>query len=226
MQSGIKALALLQLLQLADSAVPVGGTAHSFGLETLVEDGAVTAQSLEAFLASWLDETGFLEGVFCRAASVTSDWQTWRQLQGQLGAFKPARESREASVRLGRRFLALAADLTGQERLKDWAERETDLPSYYPTVFGLVGNALGLDELTITSTYLHSAVGSLIWAGQRLLPVGQNQASRLWWRLKPTILAIAERSQTTWPHEVTSFTPLLDTASMRHPDLPTRLFIS
>src|SRR5260370_42636655 len=66
-------LAFLQLLQLADSALPVGAAAHSFGLETLVAEEWLSVETLETFLHDYLSEAGTLECSFClRGHSLTT----------------------------------------------------------------------------------------------------------------------------------------------------------
>lgn len=59
---------LLRLLHLADSALPVGAMAHSFGLETLVQDGDVDLPSLSHWFEDYLVETGAVDAHFCRRA--------------------------------------------------------------------------------------------------------------------------------------------------------------
>jgi hypothetical protein len=58
----------LDLFQLADSALPVGSQSHSFGLETLIADGTLSAGSLASFLPDYLHEVGAMEAAFWRGA--------------------------------------------------------------------------------------------------------------------------------------------------------------
>ena len=58
----------LRLLHLADSALPVGALAHSFGIESLTSSGALRVADLPSFLQGYLEEAGVMEAAFCRAA--------------------------------------------------------------------------------------------------------------------------------------------------------------
>jgi urease accessory protein len=201
--------ALLRLLHLADSAIPIGSTPHSFGLETLTDEGALAPENVETFLSEYLRETGALESTFVRRSSKSGDL---RALSEELSARKLARESRDASLKLGRRFAELVNELAQAPLL------QANL--HYCIAFGAAGALLGIPEDAVVPAYLNQSIAGLVSACQRLMPLGQVAASRILWNLKPAI------ARASLSEEASCFSPYLELASMRHGSLETRLFIS
>src|SRR5258706_2574882 len=166
---------LLELLQLSDSALPVGTAAHSFGLETLVEEETLRPENLEMFLCDYLAESGVLEATFVRRARRGENPNI---LCAEFEARRMARESRDAALKVGRRFANLFNALSGAQ-----------LPPglYYPIAFGAAASVAGIPEESITQAYLQQSVTGLVSACQRLMPLGQIGASQIIWNLKPAI---------------------------------------
>jgi len=228
-------LAYLRLLHLADSALPIGALSHSFGLESLVAAEILNVSDLPAFLKGYLQEAGMLEAVACREAFqlAAADPQNfsavrWMKINDTLSALKPARESRAASAALGRNFLQAACALDSFPVLEQ--AREASLESmglmHHSAAFGLVSATFAMDETRAVLAYLHQMTASLVSACQRLLPIGQSEATRILWNLKPAIVETTSFSASHTLDTATCFMPLLDWGAMQHPALPTRLFIS
>jgi urease accessory protein len=233
-------LSELRLLHLADSALPIGALAHSFGLESLTSSEILLVSNLPEFLQGYLEEAGAMEAVFCREASRLAieggkkfSPARWLDLNHRFSALKPARESRSGGAALGRNFLQAVAALGDFPALQIALQSARELPSsgpptliHHSLAFGLASGALGFAEDRAVLAYVHQSMASLVSACQRLLPLGQSQATRILWELKPAILEAAARSATTSLDSVCCFMPLLDWGAMEHPALATRLFIS
>jgi urease accessory protein len=224
---------LATLLQFADGLFPAGGYAHSFGLETYVQEGAVRdAAGVSAFLAAYLEgSAGPSDAVAVTVAferTRAGDMPGILDLDARLDALRPAAELREASRQMGRQTLRVAAAVTGDALLARLHE-EADggrTPGHHPVVFGAVGAVLGWAGEAAALAYLHAAAVVVVGAASRLLPLGQLEGQRVLSSLRPLLVRLARAAASATLDDLWGFAPGIDAASMRHAGLEARLFRS
>ncbi len=221
---------LLALLQFTDSFFPSGAFAHSFGLETYVQDGQVhDRETLQSFLISTLDHgirTG--DALAVSVAYNATEIEQIVDLDQRLSAMKISRESREGSAKIGKQFLRGAATLSESRMLDEYTKRiqAGECVGHHAIAYGLVGCAAKIDLRLILLGYLHAFVVNQVSAAVRLIPLKPTEGQQIIQHLRTNILEVAEFAQSADMDDLGGFTPGLDIQSMRHERLYSRLFIS
>ena len=176
----------VRLLQLADSALPIGGYTHSWGLETAISQRRVfDPETLERWTRRWLRESlGPLEGVMvasaCRAAREGTPADV-RALNAVVEASIVPSSIRGASREMGEQLLALAMTWPWSARaLAPYVNSRTDGTGWHHAVtFGLLGALAGSEPEGVLTAYLHQAALGMIGAGVRAIPVGHTHGQQV-----------------------------------------------
>ncbi|HTO12719.1 MAG TPA: urease accessory UreF family protein [Candidatus Binatia bacterium] len=224
---------LVALLQFADGLFPAGGFAHSFGLETYVQDGAVTDRAgLEAFVVAHLEGSAGPGDAVATATAVrlaiADDLAGWVALDARLEAMKAVPETRAASRQMGRQTLRVAAATAGDAFVAALARAVDDglAAGHHASVLGAVLGRAGAEPAAAATAYLYSTAALLVGAGLRLIALGQLDGQRVLAAMRPRIAGLAAAAAAAAPDDMWSFTPGIELASIRHATLDTRLFRS
>jgi urease accessory protein len=225
--------ALLALLQFSDGLFPAGAYAHSFGLETFVQTGAVrdageTESIIRAQLQGSAGQADAVAVVVAARAAEADDLAACLELDLTLEAMKPAAELREASRQLGRQTLRTARALIEAPLIREFARlADADATScHHAIVFGIIAGASGWSAFEAAAAYLYSTSAAMVGAALRLVPLGQLQGQTILHRLAPLIASLADGASKLSIAEMSSFAPALEIAAMRHARLEGRLFRS
>lgn len=222
-------LALLRLLQLCNSSLPVGAYSYSEGIETLCQGQILTtAEDLSGWLRQELTYGSIRVELAVMLRSYRAyldqdqraliDWNDW------LTASRETEELRLQSAQMGRSLLKLCLELT---------EDEISLPSElrqhacnFPIAFGIAAAAWTISEFEAGLGYLQSWCANLIGAGVKLIPLGQTQGQQVLFALGAAITEVTSNAIVMQDEDLESCSWGLQLASMKHETLYSRLFRS
>lgn len=229
-------LALLNLLQLASPALPIGAYSYSDGLETLVDSGSITNAN---DLRQWLEQElryGAIRleaavmirayrSAICKNFGALGYWNAW------LSAAKETTELRRQSWQMGNSLMRLLLDVSPSTKttvtssLQEFA-LAAGTPCNYAIAFGLAACHWQVDSQAAVLAYLHSWASHLIGAGVKLIPLGQTIGQHLLLELHPNITLSTQAILSLEDEYLSSCSWGLALASMIHEIQYTRLFRS
>jgi urease accessory protein len=226
----------LHLLQLGDSALPVGGYSHSWGLEAAVHRGLVRdAATLERWVRCWLTlGVGPTEGVVvaavCREAA-RDDHQTAVAACDLLTATLTPPTLRHASREMGEQLLRLAEVWPwAAQRVERLRHAVRGLASFggwhHAGVFASLAQAGGAQPADAVAVYLHQAALGVIGAGVRAIPIGHTHGQQILAILQESISSLAGDLAGRDLDTAGSFAPAYEVLCHAQAGLYTRLFRS
>ena len=236
---------LFRLLQLNGGTFPTGGFSQSWGLETYVSEGTVQdAATFRAFLEVYLmSSIGKCEGpIICRAYELTGQLQDGgsetklvdqteaaaqlRQLEQLSCAVKVTKESREAGLRMGRAFGRVIEPLMDSRDVLPLREVFGGLGISYPVLYGCVCRLLDIDLEEGLAAYIFSTANTLTQSALKLIPLGNVEAQSVLFEMEGVMDQVCRLAEATGIENITNFCPGIDIASLRHEELPVRLYMS
>lgn len=217
---------LVRLLHLADSALPTGSFAYSYGLESSLTFGLLrTETEFRAYLYSFLQQAVGFELPFVTSAAMVPP--------NDLGALLTEYDAQlltpalhRASLTQGKSWFKLLATFYPEAGLAElgYELAQRELSGHFVPLFGLSLGKIGCAVTDIQLTYLHLALRDQLSAAIRLGFIGPMAGHRLqhdFYGVFENLLAAADIRPYT---EATRCTVLLDVAQMLHDDIYSRLF--
>jgi urease accessory protein len=221
----------LLLLQLGDSALPVGGYSHSWGLEAAIDRGEVRdAANLECWVRLWLRHSfgpceGVVVAVACRAAAA-ADWPRVADANDLLEATVVPTTLRHASREMGEQLLSLADSWRWAAASVAELRATSPGPWHHAPAFATLAAAAGTTPGDALLVYLHQAALGVIGAGVRAIPIGHTHGQQVLSRLHDDIRDLAGELAERDPDTAGSFCPAYEVLCHAQTTLYTRLFRS
>lgn len=225
--------ALLSLLQLSDPTLPIGGYAHSAGLETYVQQGTVHNKvTASQFVTEMLTRNlQYTDGAFVSLAydaAEAGDVETVLQLDVECTAVKLPKEIRQASQKLGMRLMKIFQPVSESKLADEYrtAVEIKEATGHYCIVFGLYAHALHIKKQDALTGFFYNAAAGMVTNSVKLIPLGQQDGQEILFSLQPLIEQLVENTLVPDKEKLGLCCTGFDVRCMQHERLYSRLYMS
>lgn len=227
----MKSSHLTALLHLSDPTLPIGGYAHSYGLESYVQQGLVCdTQSAKLFVINSLHHNlKFNDALYTRLAweNMTSgDFKKLTTYDEECTALKSPSELRSASLKLGVRLLKIfERKLTG-DGVTAMEEIIKNGGGHYPIIYGSIAALMGLTLRDTLLSFYYNSMVCMVTNAVKLIPLGQLSGQDIIFELEENLEYLTDETMTLDPEIRGVCAVGFDIGSMQHERLYSRLYMS
>ena len=212
--------------QLADSAFPAGGFAHSFGLEAAWQQGEVSAASLPSFVADAVVQAG--QGGLPFVGVAYDDPASFSAVDERCDVFLRNAVANRASRVQGRAWLGTVERSFSTTAVRGLCGsiRSAGGPRHFAPVFGATLRSLDVDRREASRLFLYGVARGTFSAAVRLGIVGTMDAQRMLSERSADLDRTIERCGDLAIDDAAQTAPLIDLWQAAHDRLYSRLFQS
>lgn len=222
------------LLQVNDALFPIGGYSHSYGLETYIQKEIVHDEdSAEEFIHKRL-EYNFLYNEFLAVRlgweyAVRGDLTAISRLEEIMEAGKIPRETREASRKLGSRFIKTlsALEIPRENRVfEEYREARKGKSVHHAVAYGVFCGAAGITREEALEHFLYAQTSAMVTNCVKTIPLSQSSGQKLLSGCYPLLQKLTREVKELGEEWLGLSGPGFDLRCMQHEGLYSRIYMS
>lgn len=232
-ENSITTWQLLNILQVCDSAFPIGSFNHSYGMETYLRENVICdAHTFNRWLTMFFENQYlYNEGLAIKLVyeilekdKINKVWDIDQLLTVQ----NVAMESREGAKLVAYRKLDVVLELFEVDLLKEYKERIEENISYGnpAVVFAILMYYLNVKRDVAIVAYGYSVASTLVQSAVRAIPLGQKDGQRVLQDSLSTLESIRKEIEKLSIEDLGYNIPGFEISQMNHEILTFRLFMS